>query len=273
MSVVHNARRVITRAADATIATAGALGGAAATGVIGAVEGTAAGVKNGLSSGSRSTAAAALTLGASGSAARWIGRSWWLSVVGRCSSTNSVAGLRPIHTLRRPLATPPPRRAARRTARHVSRLHASNRIRRVQQRVPATELVPGDMVVLNEGDTVAADARLLSATLLETSEASLTGQSGTRCERRRNSGRASGARRPAQHGVQGHRDHQGLLARSRDRHGDGDRDGSNRWPGARRRQGRDAVAARAVRHHEEELRRLRRTTPPRTDRQTSNGQD
>ena len=66
MSVVHNARRVITRAADATIATAGALGGAAVTGVIGAVEGTAAGVKNGLSSGSHSTTAAALTLGAIG---------------------------------------------------------------------------------------------------------------------------------------------------------------------------------------------------------------
>ena len=66
MSVVHNARRLITRAADATTATAGALGGAAVTGVIGAVEGTAAGVKNGLSSGSHSTTAAALTLGAIG---------------------------------------------------------------------------------------------------------------------------------------------------------------------------------------------------------------
>ena len=47
----------------------------------------------------------------------------------------------------------------------------------VQHRVPARELVPSDVVVLTEGDTVAADARLLSATSLETSEASLTGQS------------------------------------------------------------------------------------------------
>ena len=47
----------------------------------------------------------------------------------------------------------------------------------VQHRVPARELVPGDVVVLTEGDTVAADARLLSATSLETSEAPLTGQS------------------------------------------------------------------------------------------------
>ena len=37
--------------------------------------------------------------------------------------------------------------------------------------------MPGDVVVLTEGDTVAADARLLSATSLETSEAPLTGQS------------------------------------------------------------------------------------------------
>ena len=45
MSVVDKARHVITRAANATTATAGALGGAAVTGAIGAVEGTAAGMK------------------------------------------------------------------------------------------------------------------------------------------------------------------------------------------------------------------------------------
>ena len=44
----------------------GAVGGAAVTGVIGAVEGTAAGVKNGLRSGSHSTPTAALTLAAIG---------------------------------------------------------------------------------------------------------------------------------------------------------------------------------------------------------------
>ncbi|HEX5771510.1 MAG TPA: cation-translocating P-type ATPase [Nocardioidaceae bacterium] len=46
-----------------------------------------------------------------------------------------------------------------------------------QARVPTRELVPGDLVVLGEGDTVSADARLLSAATLKVSEASLTGES------------------------------------------------------------------------------------------------
>jgi magnesium-transporting ATPase (P-type) len=46
-----------------------------------------------------------------------------------------------------------------------------------QQRLPTTEIVPGDVLVLAEGDTVAADARLLSAATLKVSEASLTGES------------------------------------------------------------------------------------------------
>ena len=46
-----------------------------------------------------------------------------------------------------------------------------------QLRVPAGELVPGDLLILAEGDTVAADARLLSAATLKVSEASLTGES------------------------------------------------------------------------------------------------
>ncbi|HEU4511803.1 MAG TPA: cation-translocating P-type ATPase [Nocardioidaceae bacterium] len=47
----------------------------------------------------------------------------------------------------------------------------------VQSRVPTRELVPGDLLLLGEGDTVAADARLLSAATLKVSEASLTGES------------------------------------------------------------------------------------------------
>jgi P-type Ca2+ transporter type 2C len=46
-----------------------------------------------------------------------------------------------------------------------------------QLRVPTRELVSGDLMVLGEGDTVAADARLLSAAALKVSEASLTGES------------------------------------------------------------------------------------------------
>jgi P-type Ca2+ transporter type 2C len=46
-----------------------------------------------------------------------------------------------------------------------------------QLRVPTRELVPGDVLLLAEGDTVAADARLLSTAMLRVSEASLTGES------------------------------------------------------------------------------------------------
>ncbi len=41
----------------------------------------------------------------------------------------------------------------------------------------AKELVPGDIMLLNEGDSIAADARLLYVHSLEVSEASLTGES------------------------------------------------------------------------------------------------
>lgn len=43
--------------------------------------------------------------------------------------------------------------------------------------IPAAELVPGDIIVLTEGDRVPADARLLEATALATDESLLTGES------------------------------------------------------------------------------------------------
>jgi Ca2+-transporting ATPase len=43
--------------------------------------------------------------------------------------------------------------------------------------VPATELVPGDVVELSDGDVVPADGRLVDATGLEVDEAALTGES------------------------------------------------------------------------------------------------
>ncbi|MGA8046057.1 MAG: cation-translocating P-type ATPase [Dermatophilaceae bacterium] len=43
--------------------------------------------------------------------------------------------------------------------------------------IPSAELVPGDILLLSEGDSVGADARLIEATGLKIQEASLTGES------------------------------------------------------------------------------------------------
>ena len=43
--------------------------------------------------------------------------------------------------------------------------------------VPATEIVPGDIIVIAEGDAIPADARLLESVALQTAEAALTGES------------------------------------------------------------------------------------------------
>ena len=43
--------------------------------------------------------------------------------------------------------------------------------------VPATEVVPGDILLIEEGDTVPADARVIHSTALQMAEAALTGES------------------------------------------------------------------------------------------------
>src|SRR5262245_57504324 len=43
--------------------------------------------------------------------------------------------------------------------------------------IPATEIVPGDIVLIEEGDTIPADGRLLESAALQTAEAALTGES------------------------------------------------------------------------------------------------
>jgi Ca2+-transporting ATPase len=48
---------------------------------------------------------------------------------------------------------------------------------RRQATVPAAEIVPGDLLLLEAGDIVAADSRLLEAHVLSTNEAALTGES------------------------------------------------------------------------------------------------
>ncbi|MEP9352459.1 cation-translocating P-type ATPase [Xanthobacter sp. KR7-65] len=47
----------------------------------------------------------------------------------------------------------------------------------IPRAIDAAELVPGDIILIAEGDTVPADARLLHATALQTVEAALTGES------------------------------------------------------------------------------------------------
>jgi Ca2+-transporting ATPase len=43
--------------------------------------------------------------------------------------------------------------------------------------IGATEIVPGDLILLEEGDTIPADARLIESAALQTAEAALTGES------------------------------------------------------------------------------------------------
>lgn len=46
-----------------------------------------------------------------------------------------------------------------------------------RRRVPAAELVPGDLILIEEGDSIPADARVVDSTALQTAEAPLTGES------------------------------------------------------------------------------------------------
>ncbi|MFC7555679.1 cation-translocating P-type ATPase [Pseudoroseomonas wenyumeiae] len=46
-----------------------------------------------------------------------------------------------------------------------------------QRSIPAAELVPGDLILVEEGDTIPADARIIHSAALQTAEATLTGES------------------------------------------------------------------------------------------------
>ena len=46
-----------------------------------------------------------------------------------------------------------------------------------RQSIPAAEVVPGDIILIEEGDTIPADARLIQSIALQTAEAALTGES------------------------------------------------------------------------------------------------
>ena len=61
--------------------------------------------------------------------------------------------------------------------RQMSAAHA-NVVREGNQRgIPAAEVVPGDIIIVEEGDTIPADARLIQSAALQTAEAALTGES------------------------------------------------------------------------------------------------
>lgn len=61
--------------------------------------------------------------------------------------------------------------------REVTAQHATVMRDGVRRRIPAAEVVPGDIILVEEGDTIPADARLIQATALQASEAALTGES------------------------------------------------------------------------------------------------
>jgi Ca2+-transporting ATPase len=61
--------------------------------------------------------------------------------------------------------------------RRMSAAHASVVRDGTRRRVPAAEVVPGDVILVEEGDTVPADARLIQEAALQTAEAALTGES------------------------------------------------------------------------------------------------
>ncbi|HEY0868501.1 MAG TPA: cation-translocating P-type ATPase, partial [Fimbriimonas sp.] len=61
--------------------------------------------------------------------------------------------------------------------RQMTSAHASVVRDGERKSIPASEVVPGDILQIEEGDTIPADARLIHTTALQTAEAALTGES------------------------------------------------------------------------------------------------
>ncbi|MGH8167293.1 MAG: HAD-IC family P-type ATPase, partial [Woeseiaceae bacterium] len=61
--------------------------------------------------------------------------------------------------------------------REMSAAHANVMRGGARQSIAASALVPGDIILIEEGDTIPADARLTQSTALKTAEAALTGES------------------------------------------------------------------------------------------------
>ncbi len=87
--------------------------------------------------------------------------------------------------------------------RQLAAAHA-NVIRDGERRsIPAAEIVPGDILLVEEGDTVAADARLLESTALH-GGGGLDGRKPAGAQRDGCDGRGSRRRGPTQHDFQRH---------------------------------------------------------------------
>jgi hypothetical protein len=152
MNIGTAAVRAITKAADVTTAAAGAVGGAAVNGVFGGLQGTVAGVRAGLSNGSQSTPAAALTLAALGAAGlvewpvlvtvggaalavhqlnqRWSGQRAAESTKPRSQSASTKAPARPAKAPARPAKAPARKTtssAARKTTKSPRKVAAPRR--------------------------------------------------------------------------------------------------------------------------------------------------
>lgn len=61
--------------------------------------------------------------------------------------------------------------------REMSAAHATVVREGARHSIPAAELVPGDILLVEEGDTIPADARLIQSVALQVAEAALTGES------------------------------------------------------------------------------------------------
>jgi Ca2+-transporting ATPase len=61
--------------------------------------------------------------------------------------------------------------------RQMSAAHANVMRDGERQNIAAADVVPGDIILIEEGDTIPADARLIHSTALQTAEAALTGES------------------------------------------------------------------------------------------------
>src|SRR6476469_5010420 len=61
--------------------------------------------------------------------------------------------------------------------RRMSAAHANVIRDGTRQSIAAADVVPGEIILIEEGDTIPADARLIQSTALQTAEAALTGES------------------------------------------------------------------------------------------------